>query len=176
MLVQLSTEILESTVDPEETPNYWRFKLTIKPKDAIKFEIKERKEDHSTYYIYNYTKEDLLKRVAFYVQQKFINQELETQLKDIGELIGRKNDLNTKKSKLEDEKYQMTDEQARLRENISVLGNTSQENTLKEKYVKKLSIQEERFETISQEIKSLEQELISLDKEIEHKIENLKEG
>ena len=70
----------------------------------------------------------------------------------------------------------MIDEQARLRENISVLGNTSQENTLKEKYVKKLSIQEERFETISQEIKSLEQELISLDKEIEHKIENLKEG
>lgn len=89
-------------------------------------------------------------------------------------MIGRKNDLNTKKSKLEDEKYQMTDEQARLRENLSVLGNTSQENTLKEKYVKKLSIQEERFETISQEIKDLERELISLDKDIAEKIENLK--
>jgi len=167
-------KILESPVESEETPNFWRFKLTIKPKDAIKFEIKERKEDYSSYYLYNYTKEDLLKRVAFYVQQKFINQELEAQLKELGELIGRKNDLNTKKSKLEDEKYQMTDEQARLRENISVLGNTSHENTLKEKYIKKLSIQEERFETISKEIKNLEKELISLDKEIEEKIENLK--
>ncbi|MFX1340464.1 MAG: hypothetical protein ACFFDK_17780 [Promethearchaeota archaeon] len=167
-------KILESPIEPEETPNFWRFKLTIKPKDAIKFEIKERKEDYSSYYLYNYTKEDLLKRVAFYVQQKFINQELEAQLKGLSELIGRKNDLNTKKSKLEDEKYQMTDEQARLRENISVLGNTSHENTLKEKYIKKLSTQEERFETISKEIKNLEKELISLDKEIEEKIENLK--
>ena len=172
---QYGYKILESPIEPEETPNYWRFKLTIKPKDAIKFEIKERKENYSSYYLYNYTKEDLLKRVAFYVQQKFINEKLESQLKEIGELIGRKNDLNTKKSKLEDEKYQMTDEQERLRENISVLGNTSQENTLKEKYIKKLSIQEERFETISKEIKELEQELISLDKEIEDKIENLKE-
>ncbi len=171
---QYGYKILESPVEPEETPNFWRFKLTIKPKDAVKFEIKERKEDYSSYYLYNYTKDDLLKRVAFYVQQKFINQELEAQLKEIGELIGRKNYLNTKKSKLEDEKYQMTDEQARLRENISVLGNNSQENTLKEKYIKKLSIQEERFETISKEIKLLEKELISLDKEIEEKIENLK--
>ncbi len=171
---QYGYKILESPTEPEETPNFWRFKLTLKPKDAVKFEIKERKEDYSSYYLYNYTKEDLLKRVAFYVRQKFINQELEAQLKEIGELIGRKNDLNTKKSKLEDEKYQMTEEQARLRENISVLGNTSQENTLKEKYIKKLSIQEERFETISQEIKDLEKELITLDKEIEEKIEKLK--
>ena len=81
-------KILESHVEPEETPNFWRFKLTLKPKDAIKFEIKERKEDYSSYYLYNYTKEDLLKRVAFYVQQKFINPELEAQLKEIGELIG----------------------------------------------------------------------------------------
>ncbi len=171
---QYGYKILESPIDPEETANYWRFKLTLKPKDAVEFTIKERKENYSSYYIYNYSKDDLLKRVAFYVKQKFINENLEIQLKEIGELIGRKNDLNMKKSKLEDERYQMTDEQTRLRENISVLGNTSQENTLKEKYVKKLSTQEERFEAISKEIKELEQELILLDKKIEEKIEKLK--
>ncbi|TFG25759.1 MAG: hypothetical protein EU532_11455 [Promethearchaeota archaeon] len=171
---QYGYKITESPVEPEETANYWRFKLTLKPKDAVEFIIKERKENYSSYYIYNYTKDDLLKRVAFYVQQKFINEKLESQLKEVGELIGRKNDLSLKKSKLEDERYQMTDEQTRLRENISVLGNTSQENTLKEKYVKKLSVQEERFETISKEIKELEQELTTLDKKIEEKIEKLK--
>ena len=167
-------KILESPIEPEETPNFWRFKIILKPKDAIKFEIKERKENYSSYYIYNYSKEDLLKRVTFYIQQKFINEELEAQLKDIGELIGEKNDLDVKKSKLENEKYEMTDEQARLRENISVLGDSTQENSLKEKYIKKLSIQEERFETIIKEIKQYDKDINRLDKEISLKIENLK--
>lgn len=167
-------KILESPIEPEETPNYWRFKITLKPKDAIKFEIKEHKENYSSYYLYNYSKEDLLKRVAFYTQQKFINEALETQLKEIGELIGKKNDIDVKRSKLENEKYEMTDEQARLRENISVLGDSTQENSLKEKYIKKLSVQEERFETITKEIKQYDKDIIRLDKEISLKIENLK--
>ncbi|MFX0071638.1 MAG: hypothetical protein ACFFAO_11160 [Candidatus Hermodarchaeota archaeon] len=167
-------KILKSPMEPEETTNFWRFKLTLKPKDAVKFEIEERKENYSSYYLYNYSKDDLLKRVEFYIRQKFINEMLETQLREIGEVIGKKNDLTVKKSKLEEEKYQMTDEQARLRENISVLGNTSQENNLREKYVKKLSLQEERFEKISNEIEKLDQELITVEKEIEQKIEKLK--
>jgi hypothetical protein len=171
---QSGYKILESPIEPEETPNYWRFKITLKPKDAIKFEIKERMENYSSYYLYNYSKEDLLKRVAFYTHQKFINEELEAQLKEIGELIGKKNDVDVKRSKLENEKYEMTDEQARLRENISVLGDSSQENSLKEKYIKKLSIQEERFETINKEIKQYDNDIIRLDKEISLKIENLK--
>ncbi|TFG04364.1 MAG: hypothetical protein EU539_10930 [Promethearchaeota archaeon] len=167
-------KILNSPIEPEETTNYWRFKLTLKPKDALKFEIEERIENYSSYYIYNFSKDDLLKRVEFYVRQKFINEKLEAQLKEIGEIIGKQNSLNTKKSKLEDEKDQMTDEQARLRENISVLGDTSQENALREKYVKKLTLQEERFEKISNEIKQLDQELSSIEKEIQDKIEKLK--
>jgi hypothetical protein len=167
-------DIKESPVDPEETPNYWRFKLKIKPKEAIIFKIRERCENYSSYYLYNYNKEDLLKRVAFYVHQKFINEQLEAQLKEIGGLIGKKNDITDKKSKLENEKYEMTEEQVRLRENISVLGDSIQESTLKEKYVKKLSIQEERFETISENIKEFDQEIITLDKEISKKIETLK--
>ena len=131
-------------------------------------------ENYSSYYLYNYSKDDLLKRVAFYTQQKFINEELETQLKEIGELIGKKNDVDVKRSKLENEKYEMTDEQARLRENISVLGDSSQENSLKEKYIKKLSVQEERFETITREIKQFDKDIIRLDKEISLKIDNLK--
>ncbi|MHA1468114.1 MAG: hypothetical protein ACTSP6_08565 [Promethearchaeota archaeon] len=171
---QSGYKILESPIEPEETPNFWRFKISLKPKDAIKFEIKERMENYSSYYLYNYSKDDLLKRVAFYTQQKFINEELETQLKEIGELIGKKNDVDVKKSKIENEKYEMTDEQARLRENISVLGDSSQENSLKEKYIKKLSVQEERFETITREIKQFDKDIIRLDKEISLKIDNLK--
>ncbi len=95
-------------------------------------------------------------------------------MKETGELIGKKSDLEEKKSKLENERYQMTDEQARIRENITVLGNTTQESKLKEKYVQKLSVQEERYENISAEINDLEKELKVLNKEIDEKINKLK--
>jgi len=163
-------EIKESPIEPEETPNYWRFKLKLKAKEAVSFDIRERCENYTSYYIYNYTKDDLLKRVEFYVRQRFINEVLEEQLNDIGELIGNKSELTEKKSQLETEKYNMEQEQVRLRENISVLGNTSQENVLREKYIKKLTAQEERFENISKEIKNLEEKIKVLDKEINEKI------
>ncbi|MFX1273497.1 MAG: hypothetical protein ACFFBP_15745 [Promethearchaeota archaeon] len=167
-------KIEESPIKPEETSNYWRFKLNLKPKDAVTFKIRERCENYSSYYIYNYSKDELLKRVAFYVKQKFIDEKIEAQLKDIGELIGKKNELETKKNTLESEKYEMTEEQSRLRENISVLKDTTQETKLREKYVSKLTTQENRFETISTEINKLENELKTLNKEIDKKIAKLK--
>ena len=167
-------KVEESPIKPEETANYWRFKLTLKPKDAITFKIRERCENYTSYYIYNYSKDDLMKRLAFYVKQKFIDEQIEAQLTEVGELIGKKNELESKKNKLETEKLDMTDEQSRLRENISVLGETTQEGKLREKYVTKLTKQENRFETISTEIDKLDIELKSLNREIDKKINKLK--
>jgi len=167
-------KVKESPVDPEETPNYWRFKITLKPKDAITFKIMEQMESSTSYYLWNYSKDDFLKRISFYIQQKFINEQLEGQLKEIADLIGRVNDLNVKKSKLESERDQMTSEQARIRENIAVLGKSTQESALREKYVKKFSIQEEKFEKIKADIKALEKEVKVLNKDIEEKMEKLR--
>ena len=78
------------------------------------------------------------------------------------------------RSKLVEERDQMSDEQSRLRENISVLGEDTQSITLKERYVKKLNDQESRFEKISVETKNLTQEIDILDKKIETKMNKLK--
>ena len=88
--------------------------------------------------------------------------------------IGNVNDFNERKSKLEIERDQMTSEQERIRENIAVLGDTSQENTLREKYVKKLSIQEERYESISAEIEQLEQKIKDMNKQIQDKMNKIR--
>ncbi len=102
--------------------------MNIKPKDAVLFTIKEQRENSSSYYLWNWTKKDIFKRVEFYTKQKFINEKLETQLKEIGELIGKVNDLQNKKENLINDREQMEDEQHRIREYISVLGQSSQEN------------------------------------------------
>ena len=163
-------KFIEKPGEPEETTNYWRFKLTLKPKDAINFKLKEQKENYSSNYIWNYTKDDLLKRVGFYVKHKFIDPELETKLKEIAGLIQSLNDLRSKENKLNEERDLMTDEQVRLRENISVLGEDSQSVSLKERYIKKLNTQESRFEEINKELKVLDKKIKELNTDIENKM------
>ena len=80
------------------------------------------------------------------------------------------NDLRSKEDKLNEEKDIMTDEQARLRENISVLGKDSQSISLKERYIKKLNDQESRFEEINKELKTLDKKINELNTDIENKM------
>ena len=167
-------KFIEKPVDPEETPNYWRFKITLKPKDAITFKLKEQREDYSSNYLRNWSRDDIFKRVGFYVKQKFINEKLENQLKEIAESIQDLNQKKQKKSKLVEERNQMSDEQSRLRENISVLGEDTQSIALKERYIKKFNDQETRFEKISVETKKLTREIDSLNKKIETNMNKLK--
>jgi len=167
-------KFIEKPIDPEETPNFWRFKITLKPKGAITFKVKEQREDYSSNYIRNWSKDDILKRVGFYVKQKFINEKLEAQLKEIAELIQNLNDKMKLRENLHEERDSMSDEQSRLRENISVLGDDNQSITLKERYVKKLNDQESRFENISVETKKLDKEIDSMNKTIEKKMNKLK--
>jgi len=166
-------KMIEKPVEPEETANYWRFKITLKPKDAIVFKLKEQRENYSSAYLWNYNKEDLLKRVSFYVKKKFIEVDLENRLNEIAELIQTINDLRAKQEKLNEERDTMTDEQSRLRENISVLGEDSQSISLKERYIKKLSDQESRFEEINKQLKLLDKEVKDLNKTIEEKMNSL---
>ncbi|MFX1386290.1 MAG: hypothetical protein ACFE9M_03660 [Promethearchaeota archaeon] len=163
-------KIIEKSVEPEETVNYWRFKLKLKPKDAINFKLKEQRENYSSNYLWNYSKENLLKRVGFYVKHKFIDPDLEIKLKEIASLIQALNDLRSEEDKLNEERNLMTDEQVRLRENISVLGEDSQSVTLKERYIKKLNTQESRFEEINKQLKTLDKKIKELNTDIENKM------
>jgi hypothetical protein len=160
-------KFIETPLDPEETANYWRFKLSLKPKDSVVFKLKEQRVNYSSNYLWNYSKEDLLKRVGFYVRKKFIDPDLEMKLKEIAGLIQTLNDLRSKHDKLNEERDLMTDEQVRLRENISVLGEDNQSISLKERYVKKLNNQESRFEEINKELKNLDKKIKELNSNIE---------
>jgi hypothetical protein len=167
-------EFVEKPIEPEETANYWRFKLTLKPKSATNFNLKEKREISSSYYLWNWSKEDFMKKVSFYVKQNFIDTQLENELKEIADLISKFNELKDKREKLYQERDMMTDEQNRLRDNISVLGDDNQSVTLRERYIKKLNDQESRYETISSELKTLDKEILKLNKSIDAKINKLK--
>lgn len=166
--------IKESPVEPEETTNYWRFKISLKPKESILFDIKEQEENYASYYLWDQSKEDLLNKISFYIRKTYIDEDTETELKKIAMLLGNLNNLKNDKSKLINEREEMTIEQERIRKNISVLGDSTQEGKLKEKYVMKLSEQENRYEIIKAEIERVDKEIKELTNKIEKELETLK--
>jgi chromosome segregation ATPase len=136
--------------------------------------MKEQREISSSYYLWNWSKEDFRKKVSYYVKKSFIDTQLETELKEIATLISKFNDLKDKREKLYQERENMTEEQNRLRENISVLGEDNQSVSLRERYIKKLNDQESRYEAISSELKTLDNDILKLNKEIDAKMNKLK--
>ncbi|MGQ4875615.1 MAG: hypothetical protein ACP6IY_16225 [Promethearchaeia archaeon] len=166
-------EIIEPPVEPEETKNFLRFKITIKPKENKKFKFLERKELYSYNYIRDYSKEKLLNRIEYYISRKFIDEQLSNKLKEIAEIIGKERQMREDIEKLKNERKEMDSEQKRIRENIKALGRTTQEAKLKEKYLKKLEQQEDRYERISEDIKNLESKLKEISKEIEKKFKEI---
>lgn len=171
---QAGYKFIEPPLKPEETENYWRFKITLKPGDALNFKLKERRENYSSNYIWHWSRDTMLERTLFYLKHKFIDEKIEKELKEIAELIEKSRKFKETRSKLNEERNNMTDEQARLRENISVLGDDSQSLTLKEKYVTKLTNQENRFEEISSELNDLEKNIEKVDKTIQERVTSLK--
>ncbi|MHA1283021.1 MAG: hypothetical protein ACTSQP_10995 [Promethearchaeota archaeon] len=166
-------EIIEPHVEPEETKNFLRFKIKIKPKENKKFKFLERKELYSYNYIRDYSKEKLLNRIEYYISRKFIDEQLSNKLKEIAEIIGKERQMREDIEKLKNERKEMDREQKRIRENIKALGRTTQEVKLKEKYLKKLEQQEDRYERISEDIKNLELKLKEISKEIEKKFKEI---
>ncbi|MHA1756284.1 MAG: hypothetical protein ACTSVV_05910, partial [Promethearchaeota archaeon] len=166
-------EIIEPPVEPEETKNFLRFKIKIKPKENKKFKFLERKELYSYNYIRDYSKEKLLNRIEYYISRKFIDEQLSNKLKEIAEIIGKERQMREDIEKLKNERKEMDREQKRIRENIKALGRTTQEVKLKEKYLKKLEQQEDRYERISEDIKNLESKLKEISKEIEKKFKEI---
>ena len=86
------------------------------------------------------------------------------------QLIQTLNNFRAKKEKLNEERDLMTGEQARLRENISVLGDDTQSVSLKERYIKKLNSQESRFEAINKELKTIDKKMVDLNKTVAEKM------
>ncbi|MBD3188212.1 hypothetical protein GF325_15360 [Candidatus Bathyarchaeota archaeon] len=170
-----SFELFEVPVDPVDTPNFNRFKVQLESKKAIKFKIKERREDYRSYSIWDMNKKDMLVRVERYINKGWITGKMEGILAKVADDLEDMQDLNKRLSDLENEQVNIQSEQDRLRENIKSMGQTYSEKELRERYVLKLGKQETRLEEIQEELKKLGEEVEVVSKKIQEHLEHLEE-
>ena len=123
----------------EKTESYYRFEVKLPKKGPVEFAVKEEMPQSTSYEIVNVTP-DL---IAYFVQQKFIDENLK---KGFEAIIGIKNEISAidaQIAQIDREKDALFKDQERLRANLKSLGESAEEKDLRNRYVKKLSEQED---------------------------------
>ncbi|MFX0102279.1 MAG: hypothetical protein ACFFCS_22125 [Candidatus Hodarchaeota archaeon] len=159
-------KVLNAPGEPKETSNRWRFTVDLKPKKGTKYEIIMRHETSQSYYLANIGDDFIKDKVAFYVENDFLNDPTRKILEEIATLNNEKSDLQQELDRLHEEQDALNSDQERLRENIKVLGTTGQETKLKDRLVQKLSKQEGRYEEIHKEIEGIYKKIENIDDKV----------
>lgn len=168
-----SFQVLDPEVKPTETPTRWRFAMELEPLKTRLFTFTLRREISNSFYMWNINEDWITSKLAIYVKDKFISDKTRQVLEEIAGINAKRGDLDKQKNELIAERDALNSDQARLRENLKVLSKASMENTLKERLVKKLSQQENRYEEIKSEILAIDKQIEALNKTVESKFKQV---
>nr|MDO8109824.1 hypothetical protein [Candidatus Sigynarchaeota archaeon] len=165
--------VLDPPIKPSETPNRWRFVLDLDPQKTKTFKFTLRREISSTVYIWDINNDWISTKLALFVKNKYINEKTKKVLEEIAALNAQRAELDKQKNERLAEREELNKDQERLRENLKVLTDDDMESTLKERLVKKLSMQENRYEEIKKEIALIEKKIEDNSKKVETKFKNI---
>jgi len=161
---------LVSSVKPAETStNYYRFRVETKPKTTVDFVVQEEYPLENTYSVTNVTPE----QIAVWVRDRSLDAETEKALQNI---VSKKNEISAIAKQIEtlaNEQSQIFSDQERIRNNVARLGQTPDEASLRQRYIKQLNEQENRLEAIKTERQKLETSRNNAQKQLDDLIQTM---
>lgn len=150
----------------ETTDTHYRFKQTIPAGKTSSFTVKQRRTHSQSTALINWNINQLLS----YSKNGKISDPVRTVLAEMAKRQRTLADLKARVANARNEINEITREQERLRENIKTVGTSS---SMGKRYLKKLSTQETRIETLKQSIETLNQEYDETYAELADYLENL---
>jgi len=143
---------LAAGLKPEETTaSLHRFLVDVKPGDNAKFEVDEVHPELATVYLTNLSN-DL---VLYYEQQKMLRPELDKAFRSILDQKNQIGDYDTEINNRQQEMNNISNDQARVRENMKALKGSAEEKALVQRYATEMNSQEDRLGTLRAEIVTL---------------------
>lgn len=146
---------LHDTKKPEEkTERIWRFKLNVPGNKTTKFKVGELNHEYESINILGIAYEE----ISHLVSDNLISKTVKEHLEYIADKAKKINELEKEIKKRQNELTKINQGQERVRNNLKVLGNNTEENELRMKYVATLSAEEDRIETLHAEIETMKEE------------------
>lgn len=137
----------------ESSASFHRFRLNVEPKKTTTLVVREYRPILNSYQLTSVTDNE----IKFFLEQKMINPEVEKALRRI---VAQKNDIAVIEAVITGRRSQVSsisDDQQRVRENMKALKGSAEEKALVERYVRQLTEQEDRVQSLRREIAEMQQ-------------------
>jgi hypothetical protein len=167
--VRSGWSLVQTQAPAESSASYYRFRLEAKPKSTVEFTVREETPQETTYSITNISAE----LIALWLKERSIDAEIEKALSTIVAKKAEISDLAQKISELDQEQASIFRDQERLRANLQRLGNSPEEASLRQRYIRQLDGQENRLGAIKIDRDELESTRAAAQKQLDEMIQNL---
>ncbi|QNN20840.1 hypothetical protein HED60_00670 [Planctomycetales bacterium ZRK34] len=162
-------KLLEPDKAAEKTPQLYRFRVPLEANQTGKFTVKEEQPISQTIALLSYNANAL----GVYLNQKQIDAEVRNALAKAIQMKQQINALESKRNDLQRQLNNIQNGQDRLRKNIQTVGAGS---TLGQRYLAKLSAEEDQIESLDKQIKSLSDQIEKLNNELADYLNKLNVG
>ncbi|MGE3889345.1 MAG: carboxypeptidase regulatory-like domain-containing protein [Vicinamibacterales bacterium] len=153
---------LAASPKPEEsTATVHRFRVTVPPGQTTTLDVDEIKPGATTFSVHQLDREGLL-RIAISAAAR---AEVERALAPVFEKAAELEQVYAEIAKVEGEIGSISNDQARIRENLSALKGSSSERRLVERYTRQLDEQETRLDTLKRERAALAERQARVERE-----------
>ncbi|WP_224363640.1 DUF4139 domain-containing protein [Hyalangium versicolor] len=162
-------ELRETPEPAETTEGFLRFKLELAAGESREFPVTERTRGVVQY---SFSSISSTEEIFFYLRKSYIDQKLGDALKEVIALKERVVALGQEERRLTEEREQLFKDQERIRSNIESLKSGASQRELAERFVAKLSEQENRLDAISVELERLAKERKAANDEVTRRIQS----
>jgi hypothetical protein len=143
----------------ESTDNFYRFRMDVPPRKAHTFTVTERHDEQESRGLQSVDRET----VAAWLEARYIDKATLAQLDKLVKQSERIRSLATGIQRRTMEHDEICRNQERLRKNLSALGATPDERSLRERYVASLAKDEDRIRELKDSLAKMTEEKESLD-------------
>lgn len=155
----------------EEVDGHYRFKIEVKAGQTTELKVRESMPAASTISLLGTPTET----IRFYLQQRYLSEAAKALLTQLIAAQGEINRLRQRESDLGAERTRITEDQARVRENLRVLRDTPSELELRKKYLAQLEKSETRIEAMREEAKQVTSARQTVEAELSKKVQEFRD-
>lgn len=162
-------QLVNTPAPVETTENYRRFKAVIAANSTTEFQVTEELPDRDTYAITNATPDN----ISIWVRDKYLSPAMKKALDEVIEIKAKAVRLNQQVQEQQAAQRILAQEQARMRENLKVLGKSEEEKKLLARYVNKIAESEDQIEKSKQQEAALLEQRNAVQKQLDEKVRSL---
>ena len=146
----------------ETTTSVHRFLVDVKPGETSKLAVEEYHPEDSTIMLTNINS-DL---IVYYANEKVLKPETQQALHQILDQKNQINDYSNQINQRQQDVNNISNDQARVRENMKALKGSAEEKALVQRYASEMNKQEDRLAALRSEIASLQDKLNQANNEL----------